>query len=175
MCGGVLQASSLLGGIGELGLSASKISALVTAKELAEKAGAAQGAIAGKARGMAIVIEALKQKGIAQYCPEIFESIQKIERFTELKTFSSAIIKKNSEFCSILSTGENPLCAKFGVRLGTFKAIDDPYGTPAGQLVPKLLEQVAYKADQAAAHVTKTTSESVTAAIKARETALIEG
>ncbi|ETW41238.1 hypothetical protein PFNF135_04380 [Plasmodium falciparum NF135/5.C10] len=42
-------------------------------------------------------------------------------------------------------------------------------------VITKVVNEINRKAEQAAAHVTKTTSESVTAAIKARETALIEG
>ncbi|SOS78645.1 PIR protein, putative [Plasmodium sp. gorilla clade G1] len=165
--------SGVLGEIAAFALKGWKTEAIKAAITAAEKAGAAQGAIAGKARGMEIVIRALTEKGIAEYCPEIFESIQKIERFTELKTFSSAIIKKNDEFCSILSTSDNHLCAKFGVRLGTFNAIDDSYGTPAGELVPKLLEQVANKADLTAKEVAKNIGKDVAASITKEKTSEI--
>ncbi|SOS77579.1 PIR protein, putative [Plasmodium sp. gorilla clade G1] len=57
--GGVLQASSLLGGIGQLGLDAWKAAELVTAKKLAAEAGAAAGEAARIPAGIKEVISGL--------------------------------------------------------------------------------------------------------------------
>ncbi|ETW39124.1 hypothetical protein PFTANZ_00167, partial [Plasmodium falciparum Tanzania (2000708)] len=163
--GGVLQASGLLGGIGAVAVNAWKDAAIIAAKAAAIAEGAAKGAVAGKARGMAIVIRALKEKGIAQYCTGIYQSILKIENFTDLKTFASAIIQEHNNICGI-GVGKDAACEAFDLKLGV-RLSGGGNGPPAGQLVRKLLDGLAYKADQAAKAAAKNTADEVTkAAIK---------
>ncbi|ETW43495.1 hypothetical protein PFNF135_02408 [Plasmodium falciparum NF135/5.C10] len=176
-CGSILGAAmpevGSIGGMALYTLSQWKTGSLLAATKYAMKEGAIKGAIAGKARGMEIVIEALKQKGIAEYCPGIYQSILKIERITDLKNFAGDIIQEHNKICALTSTTDNPLCAKFGVRLGTHKAINNPYGPPASDLVPKLLEEVTRKADQTAKEVAKNIGKDVAASITKEKTSEI--
>ncbi|SCM18796.1 PIR protein, putative [Plasmodium sp.] len=57
--GGVLQASSLLGGIGQLGIDAWKAAALITAKDLSAKAGVAAGEAARIKAGIKAIMDGL--------------------------------------------------------------------------------------------------------------------
>ncbi|KOB62778.1 hypothetical protein PFHG_04493 [Plasmodium falciparum HB3] len=173
--GGVLQASGLLGGIGQLGLDAWKAAALVTAKELAEKAGAAKGLAEGNAHGMKIVIYYLKNWGVDELIPEIFNSFVSTNRYAEVANISGAIITKHGLNCAVSAHNNPAMCLKIGIKFGLSDASGKPLTPPASQHIPKMISGLVEQADKAAAHVTKTTSESVTAAIKARETALIEG
>ncbi|EWC75612.1 surface antigen [Plasmodium falciparum UGT5.1] len=170
--GGITLSSGVLGGIGAVAVNAWKDAAIIAAKAAAIAEGAAKGAVAGKARGMAIVIRALKEKGIAQYCTGIYQSILKIENFTDLKTFASAIIQEHNNICGI-GVGNGAACEAFDLKLGV-RLSGGGNGPPAGQLVRKLLDGLAYKAEQAAAHVTKTTSEKVTKAAIETSTGAID-
>ncbi|CZT98017.1 rifin [Plasmodium falciparum NF54] len=174
--GGVLQASGLLGGIGQLGLDAWKAAALVTAKELAEKAGAAKGLAEGNAHGMKIVIHHLKELHIDKLVPGICEKISSTGHYANITNFANTIIQQRGTMCG--ASGKNlgkDMCTKISIKLGTLKPDGIRPGLPDKDAVTKVLNGLVEQADKAAAHVTKTTSESVTAAIKARETALIEG
>ncbi|EWC91042.1 hypothetical protein PFNF54_00146 [Plasmodium falciparum NF54] len=173
--GGIVAPSSgVLGGIGEFELSVWKPAALAAAKEFAEKAGAAQGAIAGNAHGMKIVIYYLKDWGIQQCCPEIFNPFVAKNIYTEVANISGDIIAKYSAKCADTVTGGNSMCKAFCLKLGTNIA-HGGRTLSVDHIVQLKIKGLVERADQAVAHVTKTTSETVTAAIKARETALIEG
>ncbi|EUR69665.1 hypothetical protein PFBG_03689 [Plasmodium falciparum 7G8] len=90
---GVLQASSLLGGIGQLGLDAWKAAALVTAKKLAAEAGVAAGEAARIPAAIKAVIE-----GIRSTIP--IENL----RFVSLELF---IDKRNYTMVELLSDAFN--------------------------------------------------------------------
>ncbi|ETW32609.1 hypothetical protein PFTANZ_06676 [Plasmodium falciparum Tanzania (2000708)] len=98
--GGVLQASGLLGGIGEVALSAWKTEAIAAATAAAEKAGAAAGLQAGNAQGMAIVIHFLEKWGIKEFCPGLFKSIGNTTPYNDSATIISAILAKKNAACS---------------------------------------------------------------------------
>ncbi|SOV84030.1 rifin PIR protein, putative [Plasmodium reichenowi] len=173
-CAGVLG-GGVMPGFGTIGgsllgvLSAWKPLALKAAIAAAKKAGAAEGAIAGKAAGMDVVIYGLETLGIKQYCPEIYQSMIKIESFADLKTFSSAIVTKHGGFCSASSTTANPMCENFGLKIGTHSAkggIPDP----ASYIVPKKINGLVYKAEQAATAEAAEVSSKTTAALKSQKT-----
>ncbi|SOV75769.1 rifin PIR protein, putative [Plasmodium reichenowi] len=172
--GGVMPAFGTIGGTALYALSQLKPYALFTAAKYAMFKGAAKGIAAGKSAGMDVVIGVLKDRGIAEYCPQIFEQIQKIEKFFELKNFAGAIIKRHGEICSMTTSGDNPLCIPFEIKLGT-RLPDKSYSTPVRQLVPKMLDRVVYKAEQAAATKTTEVSSTTYTNIMTKQTALIEG
>ncbi|ETW45068.1 hypothetical protein PFNF135_00669 [Plasmodium falciparum NF135/5.C10] len=169
--GGIAPSVGILGGIGEAIMSAWKVAALKAATKYAMKEGAIKGAIAGKARGMEIVIGVLEQKGIAQYCPKIFEQIQKIERFTELKTFSSAIIQEHNKICWGLSSN-SAACTQFDTKLGAYVG-GVRNGPPPNNAIKTLLDGLAYKADQTAKEVAKNIGKDVAASITKEKTSEI--
>ncbi|SOV83990.1 rifin PIR protein, putative [Plasmodium reichenowi] len=154
-CAGVLG-GGVMPGFGTIGgsllgvLSAWKPAALKAAMREAMIEGAAQGAIEGKAAGMNVIIVELQKRGIEQYCPQIFEQIQKIESFTELNNFAEPIITKYNEICAMTGAADDGKCGIFGVRLGTRKSLIDSRGPFAKDLVPKLLDGLADKAETTA-------------------------
>ncbi|KNG74787.1 rifin [Plasmodium falciparum IGH-CR14] len=166
--GGIAPSVGILGGIGEAAISAWKVAALKAAIAAAKEAGAAAGEAAGKAAGMNVVTGVLRTRGIEQYCPNIFKSIQKIEHFTELKGFIGPIIKKHGEICGGLSNN-TAACEAFDLKLGALKP-DGTNGPPPKKLITGMLDFVAGKAETTAGEVAKKASESVTAAIKAEKT-----
>ncbi|ETW38594.1 hypothetical protein PFTANZ_00696 [Plasmodium falciparum Tanzania (2000708)] len=122
---------------------------------------------------MHVINGLLKQKGIAQYCSDIFKSIQEIERFTDLKTFASAIIKRHDQICSITVGKDGAICTKFDTQLGAYvKGVNDN-GPPAKNLITGMLDFLARKAETTAGEVAKDTSQSVTADLTAEKTNLI--
>ncbi|CDO63777.1 rifin [Plasmodium reichenowi] len=149
--GGIVAPSTgLFGEISALALNAWQIKAIDVATKYATAKGLAFGKVAGDIKGMKIVIGVLKQKGIAEYCPEIYQSMLKIVHFTELKNFSDAIIAKHGGFCSMSSTANPSMCKAFGVELGTHLANGNPDGPPVSSLVPELLDGLVADAQGAA-------------------------
>ncbi|SPJ09696.1 rifin PIR protein,putative [Plasmodium sp. DRC-Itaito] len=156
-CGQILGAAmpeiGSIGGSLLYALNQWKPYALFSAAKYAMFEGAAKGAVAGKAAGMNVINGVLEQKGIAQYCPDIFESILKIKNYTDLKDFANPIITKYKAICTMSASGSSAndaTCIDFGVKLGTRLPNNGGYGTPEKHLVPKLLEKVAEKAETTA-------------------------
>ncbi|ETW14985.1 hypothetical protein PFFVO_06103 [Plasmodium falciparum Vietnam Oak-Knoll (FVO)] len=174
--GGLLQASSLLGGIGQLGLDAWKAAELVTAKKLAAEAGAAAGLKAGNAKGMEIVIYYLKDYwGVDELIPDIFNSFVKTSRYTEVTTIAGAIAEKHAQNCADSPLKNRAMCETFGVKFGLTDPITlGPKGPPAKDAIPQTIKGLAEDATQGAAEVAKQASESAAAEITEKQTALIE-
>ncbi|EWC88226.1 hypothetical protein PFNF54_02971 [Plasmodium falciparum NF54] len=169
--GGVLQASGLLGGIGQLGLDAWKAAALVTAKELAEKAGAAAGLKAGDIHGMKIVIEGLKALKVDTLKSGIFNSFVNNSHYTEVTGLAIAIDTEMNEVCSATYIGIHPICVvreKLGV-------IPKAGGTMVKQkdAITNVLKQALEKATQSAEALSETTAEDVAAKLTAQKTGAI--
>ncbi|CDO61769.1 rifin [Plasmodium reichenowi] len=177
-CGGILgSAVPELGAMGATALYALnqlKPYALFSATKYALAKGVSKGAIAGKAAGMRVVIVQLKKWGIEEYCNGIYKSMIKIKNYTDLKDFAGAIIAKHDGMCAMGST-EIATCKAFGVKLGTRLSIDDPYGSPANYLVPRLLEGLAKKAKGTADFEAAEVSFATSSKIINEKTALIEG
>ncbi|SOS81628.1 PIR protein, putative [Plasmodium sp.] len=112
---GVLQASSLLGGIGEVALDAWKAAALVTAEELAAEAGAAAGKDALIPAAIKAVIEGLekafpmKELGFGK-----LESLIHVRTYADAELISDAINLHYNTKCVILRSVSDPsLCNSF--------------------------------------------------------------
>ncbi|SOV83919.1 rifin PIR protein, putative [Plasmodium reichenowi] len=172
--GGIVAPSTgVLAGIGEAAISVLKPAALKAAAKYAMKEGAIKGAIAGKDAGMNVISRVLTNKGIAEYCPEIYQSIQKIESFTELNSFADAIVAKKVQICALGGTGDGAKCIDFGVRLGVSLPSGGPTGEPERSAIPKMIGFISKKAETTAGEVAKDTSRSVAADLTVEKTNLI--
>ncbi|ETW42797.1 hypothetical protein PFNF135_02843 [Plasmodium falciparum NF135/5.C10] len=177
--GGVLQASGLLGGIGEAALYAWKPKALEVAIKEALKAGATEIAAAaeaaGNARGVEIVIHFLKDWGVDEFCPDLFKSIGTKIPYTNAGQIANSILGKFNVNCMSLDTGYKASagCNEINIKFGIFTA-DGERGFPANYIIPKTINSLVEKATQGAAEAAKKASESATAAITKKQTALIE-
>ncbi|ETW20613.1 hypothetical protein PFFVO_00373 [Plasmodium falciparum Vietnam Oak-Knoll (FVO)] len=176
--GGVLQASGLLGGIGAVAVHVWKplaLKAAIAAALEANNANILAAAIkAGNAHGMKIVIYYLKDWGVDIFCSEIFESILKISHYSKVKDFAAAIINKHGEICAMSASGENPMCLPFDIALHLRDAGGNKIGPPASHAIPQMINNLVGEATQGAAEVAKKASESATAEITEKQTALIE-
>ncbi|SOV83917.1 rifin PIR protein, putative [Plasmodium reichenowi] len=169
--GGVVTLSSgVLGGIGEAAISTWKFAALKVAIEEVTAKGAAEGAAAGIEAGKRVVIFGLKNFGIEELIPGICESFLKRSHYNEVMELAGAIIKRHGEICSISSTSNETMCTNVGLKIGTHKAINDPYGLPRPQAVSNALGKILDKAETTAANVTKTTTDNVTAQLTTEKT-----
>ncbi|CZT98239.1 rifin [Plasmodium falciparum NF54] len=149
-CGCILGAAMPeLGSVGGsllYALNTWKPVALKAAIAAANKAGMAAGIKAGDAAGMNVVIVQLGKWGINEFCPEIFESILKINHYSKLKDFASAIVAEHDKICAITTSGENSMCLPFDIALGLSDAKGTPIGPPASQAIPKMMNQLVGKA-----------------------------
>ncbi|SPJ10078.1 rifin PIR protein,putative [Plasmodium sp. DRC-Itaito] len=177
-CGGILGTAvpefGLIGGSLLNALNTWKPYALFAATKYALAKGVAKGAVAGKAAGMDAINVVLKQRGIARYCPEIFDSIQKIGNFTELKDFIGPIIDKHKLICGSSAINNGGECAAFDTMLeagGSSLRHLPPPNTVIKSLLGGLAEKGKTTADFKAADVTYATYTK----IMTKQTALIEG
>ncbi|SOV78690.1 rifin PIR protein, putative [Plasmodium reichenowi] len=172
--GGVTLSSGVLGEIGGLAVNAWKDAAIIAAKEAAEKAGAAQGAIEGLKAGNNAIIGALQQHfHIDNLNSTTLQSFFTTTRYNDVTTIATAIDTKMSAACSTSSTGNDAFC---GLRV-TLNIVANPGQemVPQKTAITKGVTQFVEKATQAADYVTKTTTDKVTAQLTAQKTALIEG
>ncbi|CZT98018.1 rifin [Plasmodium falciparum NF54] len=173
--GGVLQASGLLGGIGAVAVNAWKDAALEAAIDFATEAGAAAGVAAGEAAGKAVVIKSLKYFRVDVFFPKIFNSIGNAIPYYDAKTIGAAIAEKHAQNCALVSTNEGAMCYPFEVNLGIREAITfTQTGPPAKYAIPDTVSEIVEGAEQAAKAAAKAAEKGVTAAIKAKETRLLE-
>ncbi|KNG78111.1 rifin [Plasmodium falciparum IGH-CR14] len=171
--GGIAPSVGLLGGIGEAAISAWKVAALKAAARYAASKGAAEGLAAGKAAGMNVVTGVLRTRGIEQYCPEIFEQIQKIQRFTDLKNFVGAIINKHDKICAIKTSGENYMCTQFDTQLGAYVSGVNDTGPPPHTVIKNLLDFVAGKAELTANAEAADVTSKITTQLRTEQTNVI--
>ncbi|ETW43228.1 hypothetical protein PFNF135_02143 [Plasmodium falciparum NF135/5.C10] len=164
--GGVTLSSGVLGEIGEAAISAWKTTEIAAATKAAIAEGAAKGLAAGEAKGMQIVIGVLKSFGVEDVCPEIFKSILKMSRYTDVTNFGGAIATKYKDTCtSLVSDFEAPAaCEGFEYNFGIFIKGSKIPGPPANSSVPNMLNLLVDKAKLTATDVTKTTTKEVTKA-----------
>ncbi|ETW45072.1 hypothetical protein PFNF135_00401 [Plasmodium falciparum NF135/5.C10] len=151
--GGIAPNVGLLGGIGEAAISAWKPKAIAAAIVSAKKAGAAEGAIAGNAHAMNMVITFLKQWGIEEYCPEIFNSFVSTNRYADLTTITGAIITKHDKICAMSASGgsvNEATCKAFDIALGLKNANGTQIGAPASKAIPQMINGLAGKAETTA-------------------------
>ncbi|ETW32267.1 hypothetical protein PFFCH_00317 [Plasmodium falciparum FCH/4] len=173
--GGVTLSSGVLGGIGAVAVNAWKDAALEAAIAAANEAGIAAGKAAGEAKGMNVVIGSLKKYFFTETLGiNSLDSFFTTKYYFDIEKLAKAIYDQRKAVCNLGSSLAGDTCDKIATKLGLILP-NGQYAPPGPGPIVQGLNGLAGKAEQAAAHVTKTTSESVTAAIKARETALIEG
>ncbi|KNC35085.1 hypothetical protein PFLG_00086 [Plasmodium falciparum RAJ116] len=142
------------------------------AKSAAEISAAAKAA--GNARGMEIVIGALKEKGIAEYCPEIFNSFVSTNRYAEVANISGDIIKKHGEICAIKTFGENSMCTQFDTKLGAgIPGVNDS-GPPPKVAIRNALNRLFGEAEKTAEAAEAAKNAKLTADLTAEKTVLLE-
>ncbi|ETW15072.1 hypothetical protein PFFVO_06017, partial [Plasmodium falciparum Vietnam Oak-Knoll (FVO)] len=156
-CGSILGAAmpemGSIGGSLLSALSAWKPKAIAAAIVSAKKAGAAEGAIAGNAHAMNMVITFLKQWGIEEYCPEIFNSFVSTNRYADLTTITGAIITKHDKICAMSASGgsvNEATCKAFDIALGLKNANGTQIGAPASKAIPQMINGLAGKAETTA-------------------------
>ncbi|SOS76177.1 rifin [Plasmodium sp. gorilla clade G1] len=152
--GGVTLSSGVLGGIGEAALYAWKPKALEVAIEEALKAGAteivAAAEAAGNARGVIIVVKFLKDWGIKDFCPDLFNSIGISTRYNDSAAIISAIIEEHGKTCSPFISGPTkPICTKVGESFNIIGNINNNYlSTDEG--IARMINGLVGKAKEAA-------------------------
>ncbi|ETW38786.1 hypothetical protein PFTANZ_00442 [Plasmodium falciparum Tanzania (2000708)] len=167
--GGVMPGFGAIGGTALYALNAWKPTAIIAAKEAAEKLGIAAGKIAGEAKGMEIVIFGLETFGVDKLFPEIFKNFVNTKPYTEVTNLSSSILENYRAICTGLNNS-NPhaACSQFQIKLGIHKQIRNiisPYGTPDTIAIPNkldlLLEKATKTAEAKAAQVSSETSSKI--------------
>ncbi|ETW43503.1 hypothetical protein PFNF135_02040 [Plasmodium falciparum NF135/5.C10] len=169
--GGIAPSVGLLGGIGEAAISAWKPKAIAAAIVSAKKAGAAEGAIAGNAHGMKIVISFLKQGGVDELIPEIYKTFVATNRYADVINLASAIDAQMDASCGLSTIGTPPICVVRG-KLGV---ISNPGGIIVKQkdAIIKVLDRALKKATQSAQELSEITAKDVAADLTAEKTNLI--
>ncbi|CDO61521.1 rifin [Plasmodium reichenowi] len=179
--GGVTLSSGVLGGIGQVALSAWKPKALDAAIKAALKANDAKilaaGFKAGNTRGMEIVTFGLEHFGVDELFPGVYNPFVNTGPYTEVTNLASSILEKYGPTCTSLNRGFTAptACSKFQVNLGIYLTKDNPYGTPESIAIPQRFGELLKRADVASDAAAKIAREGATNAIKAQEIALIEG
>ncbi|ETW47866.1 hypothetical protein PFMALIP_04090 [Plasmodium falciparum MaliPS096_E11] len=171
--GGVAPSVGLLGGIGEAAISAWKPKAIAAAIVSAKKAGAAQGAIAGKARGMEVVLHYLEEFGVDKLVPDICKKVSSTGDYTRVINFVEIIIEKRQTMCGATnSTLDTKTCNEIAYNLGTMLRNGNP-NLPDNLAVPKVLNRLVGEATQAADAVAKNIGKDVAASITKEKTSEI--
>ncbi|SOS81791.1 PIR protein, putative [Plasmodium sp.] len=175
---GLLQASSLLGGIGEVALDAWKTAALVTAEELAEKAGAAAGKAALIPEGIKEVISGLKAAfPIEKLRFGSFNSLINEKNYANAELISYAINIQYEGACKLRTFGDGfdtSICDSFG-RLSLSEGKGVGYNLTTQDSIKKTVEVVISEAKSAAAAESTKVATEKTALFKETNMATVEG
>ncbi|SOV76044.1 rifin PIR protein, putative [Plasmodium reichenowi] len=128
--GGVMPGMGLIDGSLLGAISVLKPKALKAAIEAAKEAAIAAGKVAGDAYRKSKVIEALKTLGVKDICPKTFESILKINHYTEFTKFSGEFFAEYKQIC-VESSINGANCSTFNDIFGvvnpdTSNLIDNP-------------------------------------------------
>ncbi|CDO61770.1 rifin [Plasmodium reichenowi] len=151
-----------------------KNTAIAAATKAAIAKGAAEGLAAGETAGRNIVIKFLKEWGVEQFCPDLFTSIGSKIPYNDVGKFADLILTQQKQACSVSSVVENPMCRIFNVSFGITDAAGKPKGAPGSGPVREVLEKLVEKATGTADHVTKTTTDSVTATAIETNTGVVQ-
>ncbi|SOV80434.1 rifin PIR protein, putative [Plasmodium reichenowi] len=175
-CGGILGAAMPeLGSIGGsllYALYAWKPVALKVATQYAIDKGLAFGKVYGDMKGMQIVIHYLKDFYVKDLFPGIYQSILKINHYTEVRSFASAIVTQHKATCNLNTASAT--CELFSSKFG-MSTVNGVRGTPAVNAVPKVLNGIVEGAEKTAQAVADAESTRITAVITKKQTGLIEG
>ncbi|SOS78627.1 PIR protein, putative [Plasmodium sp. gorilla clade G1] len=171
--GGIVAPSSgVLGEIAAFALKGWKTEAIAAATVAAKEAGTAQGAAKGLAEGIRVTIGVLEERGVGLLCPKLLESIGSTIHYTDAGKIAKIILQNLSTYCGLENIPDGPPCEVIRNKLGMFLrgntivASDDIY-------IPKLMEEIVYKAKLTADHVRKTVSERVTDILTRQQTSEI--
>ncbi|SPJ11732.1 PIR protein, partial [Plasmodium sp. DRC-Itaito] len=181
--GGMMPSVCLLGGIGQVALSAWKPKALETAIAAALKANEANIATvaeaAGLKEGMRVVTYGLQTFKIDTLFSGIYDSFVNKGPYTGVTELAGQILEKYGPTCTGLNNMHAPsACEDFQLGLGIHKLIGgkiDTRGIPASDAIPNGLKGILEKAKTTADGAATIAREGATNAIKAQQTALIEG
>ncbi|SCM18777.1 PIR protein, putative [Plasmodium sp.] len=167
--GGIaVPSSGVLGEIAAFAVNGWKTTAIAAATKYAMKEGAAQGAIAGNARGMEIVIEGLKALKVDTLKSGIFNTFVTTNRYTEVINLASAIDAQMDASCGLSTIGTPPICVVRG-KLGV---ISNPGQAKVEQIdaIKNVLNQALGKATQSAEALSEITANEVAAELTAQKT-----
>ncbi|ETW33386.1 hypothetical protein PFTANZ_05897 [Plasmodium falciparum Tanzania (2000708)] len=179
-CGyGLGSVAPTVGLIGSVAVNVWKPKALESAITAALKAGAsnisAASLKAGNAKGMEIVLLGLGKYNVDKLCPDLFQSIGTTTRYNEASTIIKLILDQHNLKCGLSQLPANEtMCADIGSK---FNILSKPGGNffTTREGITKAVNGIVAKAEQSAKAVADAENAKLTAAIKARETALIEG
>ncbi|SPJ12402.1 rifin PIR protein,putative [Plasmodium sp. DRC-Itaito] len=151
--GGVAPSVGLLGGIGQLGLDVWKDAALYAATKYAMLEGAAEGAVAGNALGINIVIRGIKSVfSIEELGGTTLKSFFTTTPYTEVLKIANLIHVKYSTSCHVLTEGSDPICNIYytlGIKAQPGKEMVYPIDAITNkvtQFVEKAMDTAAAKA-----------------------------
>ncbi|KOB84772.1 hypothetical protein PFDG_00090 [Plasmodium falciparum Dd2] len=173
--GGVLQASGLLGGIGQLGLDAWKAAALVTAKELAAEAGAAAGIKAADIAGANVLVEVIKLAFRIDISGSgSLGSFIKGKTYTQTALISEFINSQYKTKCfslSVAAEADQPFCSiiqRASLAQGNIAAEDSSYAAIVAEV-----NRIVTKATSTAEKASKTAIERVTTSFTSKNTGAV--
>ncbi|ETW30789.1 hypothetical protein PFFCH_01770 [Plasmodium falciparum FCH/4] len=169
--GGIVAPSSgVLGGIAEGALSVWKPVAIKAAIAAAEKAGAAKGLAAGIEAGKYTVIGSLKRYFFTETLGiNSLDSYFTKGYYFDIKELATVILSRRDAVCNLGNSLGDATCKQINIGIGTMLPNGKP-APPGLEPVIKKLSGLAVKAEQAAAHVTNTTTEKVTAELTTEKT-----
>ncbi|KNG75834.1 rifin [Plasmodium falciparum IGH-CR14] len=184
---GCLRCGSILGAampeVGSIGatalyaLNAWKTKAIAAATEYALAKGAAQGAIAGNAQGVAIVLSGLNKLGIKELYPELLESIGTRIQYYDIARIANAIVTKKNQFCAINQiVAHDAICENIDFNFGMLIRLGGrvELGPPASVSVPKVIKNLVGKATEADELIAAQVSSETSSRIITKGNALIE-
>ncbi|EWC78883.1 hypothetical protein C923_00435 [Plasmodium falciparum UGT5.1] len=154
-------------------LNAWKTTEIAAATELAKQAGAAQGAIAGNAKGMEVVIESLKTLGVENLFPGISKTVSSTGNYTKVTEFANTIYWKYAGTCTSLKRDFTApaACNTFEIKLSIKTAGAGTHGHPPQYAIREQLKGLAEKATTNAKAAAEAKSTTVAAEITEQQTA----
>ncbi|SOS76937.1 rifin [Plasmodium sp. gorilla clade G1] len=171
--GGVLQASGLLGGIGEVALSAWKTAELITAKDLAAKAGVAAGEAARIKAGIDAVFSGLKSTfPIDNLGFGSFESLINARNYTNAPIISHSINLQYITKCPKYGTATDTSLCEFFENLSL---VEGPghVNVTTDVAIELNVSKIVKDGVTAASKAAKTTAKDVTAKFTAQNTGAV--
>ncbi|SOS76935.1 rifin [Plasmodium sp. gorilla clade G1] len=159
-----------VGLFGEVVLGAWKTAALVTAKELAEKAGAAKGAAAGVKAGIKIVIDALDSEfGINKFGGSALKFVFDETNYTKVLFINNIVYTEYQGSCVTPVLGVNkPICDNVAGK------IFSGYGVSHKAVIKKSVESIASDAQITTGAIEEMVTKDATATLTIKKTGMVE-
>ncbi|SPJ10089.1 rifin PIR protein,putative [Plasmodium sp. DRC-Itaito] len=149
--GGVAPGVGILGGIGQVALSAWKPAAFHLAMRAAMVEATAKGLAAGLKEGKEVVILALRYYKVHTLFPGIYDAFVKTRPYTEVTKLAGDIVAKHGEFCTSFgnSITAHPACELFELNIG-MRIEDSSIVEAANKIVPKVFDTIVRDAKKSA-------------------------